>query len=79
MIIADAIGIYIGVVAGRRIPEKAVKWISALIFISFGYIDLYYSVPARFVSPLYLAALLAATALAVYLAARWGGGKGEKK
>lgn len=41
MLIADALGIYVGVVAGKRIPEQLVKWISALIFIGFGLVSLY--------------------------------------
>ncbi len=36
MIIADAIGIIAGVVLKKHIPEKTIKWISALIFIAFG-------------------------------------------
>ncbi|MCL4439268.1 MAG: TMEM165/GDT1 family protein [Firmicutes bacterium] len=72
MMIADALGIYIGVVAGGRIPEKAVKWLSALIFITFGYIGLYYSVPGEFVTIPYITGLIAATALAAYLAGRAG-------
>lgn len=72
MMIADALGIYIGVVAGGRIPEKAVKWLSALIFITFGYIGLYYSVPGEFVTIPYITGLIAATVLAAYLAGRAG-------
>jgi putative Ca2+/H+ antiporter (TMEM165/GDT1 family) len=41
MIIADAIGIIIGIVLGKKIPERFVKWFAALIFIAFGIIGLY--------------------------------------
>jgi Ca2+/H+ antiporter, TMEM165/GDT1 family len=41
MIIADAIGIIFGIVLGRKIPEKAVKWVAASIFILFGVFGLY--------------------------------------
>jgi Ca2+/H+ antiporter, TMEM165/GDT1 family len=41
MIIADAIGIIIGVVLGKKIPERFVKWFAATIFIAFGLIGLY--------------------------------------
>lgn len=41
MIIADAIGIVIGTVIGKKIPERAVKWFAATIFILFGLIGLY--------------------------------------
>ncbi len=41
MVIADSIGIGVGVVLGKRIPERTVKWIAALIFILFGVWGLY--------------------------------------
>jgi putative Ca2+/H+ antiporter (TMEM165/GDT1 family) len=41
MIIADAIGIIIGIVLGKKIPERFVKWFAAIIFIAFGVIGLY--------------------------------------
>ena len=41
MIIADAIGIIIGIVLGKKIPERFVKWFAAIIFIAFGIIGLY--------------------------------------
>ncbi|OPY57856.1 MAG: hypothetical protein A4E55_01335 [Pelotomaculum sp. PtaU1.Bin035] len=67
MLIADAFGIYIGVVAGKRIPEKLIKWISAFIFISFGYIGLYTSVPGEFITLPYIMGLVVLTVLAVWL------------
>ena len=45
MIIADAIGIIIGVVLGKKIPERFVKWFSAIIFMIFGVIGLYETLP----------------------------------
>ncbi len=41
MIIADAIGIIIGIVMHKHIPEKAVKWTAAGIFVLFGIISVY--------------------------------------
>lgn len=41
MIIADAIGIIVGIVLTKSIPEKIIKWISAGIFIIFGLSSLY--------------------------------------
>lgn len=41
MLIADGIGIIIGVVMGKRIPERTVKLISAAAFILFGFIGCY--------------------------------------
>ncbi len=43
MLIADSIGIIVGIVLGKKIPERAIKWISALIFIGFGIFGIYES------------------------------------
>jgi putative Ca2+/H+ antiporter (TMEM165/GDT1 family) len=43
MVIADAIGIIIGIVLGKKIPERFVKWFAAIIFIVFGLVGLYKS------------------------------------
>ncbi len=43
MLIADAIGIVVGVILGKRIPERLVKWLAALTFIIFGLYGLYQS------------------------------------
>lgn len=45
MLIADAIGIIVGIVLGKKIPERIVKWFAAGIFIIFGIIGLYNSLP----------------------------------
>jgi len=70
MLIADALGIYVGVVAGKKIPEKVIKWISALIFIAFGYIGLYTSVPREYTSLPYIAGLVLLTVLAIWIIRR---------
>lgn len=44
MMISNIIGILIGVVAGRRIPARVVKYTSAAIFIFFGYAGILTSV-----------------------------------
>ncbi len=36
MLIADAIGIIAGIVLHKKIPEKQIKWVAAVIFIIFG-------------------------------------------
>ena len=46
MLIADAIGIGIGIVLGKKIPERAVKWLAAFVFICFGLYGLYEYLPA---------------------------------
>ncbi len=41
MIVADAVGIIIGVVLCKRIPQRTIKWFSASIFIIFGLVGVY--------------------------------------
>ena len=48
MLIADGIGIIVGIVLGKNIPERFVKWFAALIFIAFGIIGLYDAMPTLF-------------------------------
>lgn len=55
MLAADAFGIIVGVVLGKRIPERFVKWLAAVIFILFGIIGLYDSIPERFLTPTVMA------------------------
>lgn len=50
MLIADGLGIYVAVVAGRKIPERTVKWVSAMIFIIFGLIGLYNASPKAYIT-----------------------------
>jgi len=45
MLIADSIGIIFGIVLGKNIPERAIKWFAALIFIFFGIAGIYSSLP----------------------------------
>ncbi|MDA8212515.1 MAG: TMEM165/GDT1 family protein [Clostridia bacterium] len=40
MVVADGFAIIVGIVLGKRIPEKTIKWVSALIFIGFGVVTL---------------------------------------
>lgn len=41
MILADGFGIIVGTVLGKRIPEKTVKWVAAIVFILCGLWGLY--------------------------------------
>lgn len=45
MLVADAIGIIVGIVLGKRIPERFIKWFAAIIFIGFGVVGLYQTLP----------------------------------
>lgn len=44
MMLADGLGIVVGIVLGKKIPEKAVKWFAAIVFIGFGIFGLYESI-----------------------------------
>ena len=41
MLIADAVGIIVGIVLHKKIPEKQIKWFAAMVFIAFGLWGLY--------------------------------------
>jgi len=41
MVVADAIGIIVGIVLHKHMPERAVKWVSAIIFVLFGFVSVY--------------------------------------
>ena len=62
MMIANAIGIIIGSVAGRRLPEKAITWFAALTFIAYGVYSLWDATPRAFWHPVTVIGLLAAIA-----------------
>jgi len=70
MVIADAIGIVIGIVIGKKIPERAVKWFAAIIFILFGLIGLYQYLPGTFLTPGNIAVTISVISVAVFLVAR---------
>jgi putative Ca2+/H+ antiporter (TMEM165/GDT1 family) len=43
MVVADAIGIGVGSVMSKKIPERVIKWVAAGVFIAFGIFGLYES------------------------------------
>lgn len=77
MMIADIIGIVVGIVLGKKIPERLVKWLAALTFIAFGLYGLYEYLPARFLTMPLIIGGLAAVAGAVFLLARSTGTAGQ--
>ena len=72
MVIADAIGIVIGIVIGKKIPERAVKWFAAIIFILFGLIGLYQYLPETLLTPINIAVAILFISGAVFFVARMG-------
>lgn len=68
MLIADAIGIGVGIVLGKKIPKRAVKWVAALIFIFFGLYGLYEYLPADVLTvPIIITGLTAISVVAYIL------------
>jgi putative Ca2+/H+ antiporter (TMEM165/GDT1 family) len=47
MVIADAVGIIVGIVMHKHIPEKTIKWVSAGIFVLFGLSGVYQNLSPR--------------------------------
>lgn len=70
MMIANAIGIVIGNLAGRRLPEKAITWFAALAFIAYGAYSLWEATPRSFWQPPVVIGALAALAGAIGLIVR---------
>ncbi|MEW5743898.1 MAG: TMEM165/GDT1 family protein [Nitrospirota bacterium] len=77
MLISNAIGIVFGMVMGKHIPERLIKWVAALIFIAFGWAGLYESLPKSFWSPAVTAGSAALTLTVIYLVARFTERKGS--
>ncbi|WP_371360848.1 TMEM165/GDT1 family protein [Sporomusa malonica] len=73
MMVADGIGIIIGIVLGKRIPERAVKWFAAIIFILFGLFGLYEYLPGKYLTPATITGSLVTLLLLMYLVSRMGG------
>lgn len=71
MIIADAIGIVVGIVLGKKIPAVAVKWLAASIFILFGIIGMcQYIPPVTLKWPIIVISLLLTVCTMVYIGRR---------
>ena len=69
MLVADGVGIVVGVVLCKRIPQRKIKWFSALIFVLFGLVGVFevLSVKAGLgYTALVLAVLAALSAYAMY-------------
>jgi putative Ca2+/H+ antiporter (TMEM165/GDT1 family) len=69
MLIADAVGIVIGVILCKRIPQRKIKWFSAVIFVLFGLVGVYEVLSVKVglgYTALILALLTFASAYAMY-------------
>ena len=74
MMISNAFGIIVGIVMGKKIPERAIKWGSAVIFIGFGAVGLFENLPESLLTPPVMVAGVLAILLLVLLIA-WRSGK----
>lgn len=77
MMLADGLGIIVGIVLGKRIPERVVKWTAAIIFILFGVFGLYESLPRSLLTVPVLIGSAAVLLAAIYLVAKMEGKKEE--
>lgn len=75
MMVSNAIGIVFGSLMGKRIPERAVKWVAALTFIAFGVWGLWENLPRQLLSARAVAGFAAALAASIWFVARWGAGR----
>ncbi len=69
MVVADGIGIIMGVVLRKHIPEKTIKWFSAAIFVLFGFIGVYKVLSAHisiFYTLMFLAVISVCTVFFAY-------------
>ena len=76
MMVSNALGVIVGNVMGKRLPERAIKWGAALIFIAFGCYGLYENLPGRIWSPAVVAGCFLLLAACMYLFVRIGAKRG---
>ncbi len=67
MLIADGIGILGGAWMCKHIPEVYIKWAAGVIFMFFGTLTLYNSIPTAFLGPIYIVLYLAIMGVLIYL------------
>ena len=72
MMIANAFGIIVGVTLGKKSPERLVKWVSAVVFIFFGLVGLYQSLPEYLLSVRNIMGAVALVLMLMYLVNRMG-------
>ena len=67
MLIADGIGIIGGAWMCKHIPEIYIKWAAGIIFIFFGTLTIYSSVPSFLISPMYLIPYFLTLGVLIYI------------
>lgn len=67
MLIADGIGILGGAWMSKHIPEKYIKWGAGLIFLFFGTLTLFESVPTAILNPINIILYFVILAILIYL------------
>ncbi|WP_027624029.1 TMEM165/GDT1 family protein [Clostridium lundense] len=67
MMIADGIGIIGGAWMCKHIPEKYIKWMAGIVFIFFGTLTLYNSMPSSFITLTYIIPYFLILGLLIYL------------
>jgi putative Ca2+/H+ antiporter (TMEM165/GDT1 family) len=75
MMVSNAIGIVFGNLMGKRLPDRAIKWGAAAIFVAFGLWGLWENLPREVWTAPVIAGGTAALAGATWLVARWGAGR----
>jgi putative Ca2+/H+ antiporter (TMEM165/GDT1 family) len=75
MMVSNAFGIVVGIVMGKKIPERAIKWGAAFIFIGFGAVGLYENLPKPMLTPVVLMAGTLIIILMIFLVAWWNNKK----
>ena len=75
MMVSNAIGIVVGNLMGKRLPERAIKWAAAAIFVAFGLWGLWENLPRETWTAPVVAGGILVLAAATWLAARWGAGR----
>lgn len=68
MVVADAIGIILGIVLKKHIPQKSIKWFSAIVFIIFGLAGIY-KVISPGMNPAYVWAIMSSISILTAAAA----------
>lgn len=67
MLIADGIGIIGGAWMCKHIPEVYIKWVAGIIFMFFGTLTIYNSIPSVLLSPIYIILYFLALGILIYI------------